>query len=99
MREQVTLRTMPVTDYVAATSVGIVGGEPMLDLAYTEDSRADVDMNIVKTGGGQYIELQGTAEAIPFGREALNRMLDLADTGIRQLIALQRGLVGEYLNK
>src|SRR5687768_10717433 len=61
MREQKTLRTMPVTDYVAATSVGIVEGEPMLDLAYTEDSRADVDMNVVKTGSGLYIEVQGTA--------------------------------------
>jgi ribonuclease PH len=63
LREQDVLRTMPITDFVAATSVGIVEGEPMLDLAYTEDSRADVDMNVVKTGGGLYIELQGTAEA------------------------------------
>ena len=94
LRERDVLRTMPVSDFVAATSVGIVDGEPMLDLAYTEDSQADVDMNVVKTGGGLYIELQGTAEALPFGREALNRLLDLADTGIRQLIALQRGLVG-----
>jgi ribonuclease PH len=97
LRERDVLRTMPVADYVAATSVGIVDGEPLLDLAYTEDSQADVDMNVVKTGGGLYIELQGTAEALPFGREALNRLLDLADTGIRQLIALQRGLVGQYL--
>jgi ribonuclease PH len=97
LRERDVLRTMPVSDYVAATSVGIVDGEPLLDLAYTEDSQADVDMNVVKTGGGLYIELQGTAEALPFGREALNRLLDLADTGIRQLIALQRGLVGQYL--
>jgi ribonuclease PH len=97
LRERDVLRTMPVSDYVAATSVGIVDGEPLLDLAYTEDSKADVDMNVVKTGGGLYIELQGTAEALPFGREALNRLLDLADTGIRQLIALQRGLVGQYL--
>jgi ribonuclease PH len=97
LRERDVLRTMPVGDYVAATSVGIVDGEPLLDLAYSEDSKADVDMNVVKTGGGLYIELQGTAEALPFGREALNRLLDLADTGIRQLIALQRGLVGQYL--
>ena len=54
---------MPVSDYVAATSVGIVGGEPLLDLAYDEDSRADVDMNVVKTGDGRFIEVQGTAEA------------------------------------
>ena len=97
LRERDVLKTMPVSDYVAATSVGIVDGEPMLDLAYTEDSQADVDMNVVKTGSGLYIELQGTAEALPFGREALNRLLDLADTGIRQLIALQRGLVGQHL--
>jgi ribonuclease PH len=99
MREQDQIRTMPVQDYVAATSVGIVQGEPMLDLAYIEDSKAEVDMNIVKTGAGLYIELQGTAEALPFGREALNRLLDLGDTGIRQLIALQRGFVGQYLDK
>ena len=99
MREDGSLRTMPVQDYVAATSVGIVEGEPMLDLAYLEDSKADVDMNIVKTGAGLYIELQGTAEALPFGREALNQLLDLGDTGIRQLVALQRGLVGSILGK
>jgi len=99
MREQDLIRTVPIVDYVAATSVGIVEGMPMLDLAYAEDSKADVDMNIIKTGGGLYIEVQGTAEAMPFGREALNRLLDLADTGIRQLIALQRGLVGSILSK
>ena len=99
MRDQDMIRTMPVQDYVAATSVGIVDGEPMLDLAYVEDSKADVDMNIVKTGAGLYIEVQGTAEALPFGREALNRLLDLADTGIRRLVALQRGFVGQYLDK
>jgi ribonuclease PH len=99
LREQDLIRTVPIVDYVAATSVGIVEGMPMLDLAYTEDSKADVDMNIIKTGAGLYIEVQGTAEAMPFGREALNRLLDLADTGIRQLIALQRGLVGNILGK
>ena len=99
MREQDLIRTIPIVDYVAATSVGIVEGMPMLDLAYAEDSKADVDMNIIKTGTGLYIEVQGTAEAMPFGREALNRLLDLADTGIRQLIALQRGLVGNILGK
>ena len=99
MRERQVIRTMPIQDYVAATSVGIVEGEPMLDLAYSEDSKADVDMNIVKTGSEQYIELQGTAEAVPFGREGLNRLLDLGDIGIRQLIALQREFVGHILNK
>jgi ribonuclease PH len=99
LRERDVLRTMPVQDFVAATSVGIVEGLPLLDLQYSEDSKADVDMNVVKTGSGLYIELQGTAEALPFGREALNRLLDLADTGIRQLIALQKGLVGAHLGK
>jgi len=99
MRARDMIRTIPIVDYVAATSVGIVEGMPMLDLAYVEDSKADVDMNVIKTGAGLYIELQGTAEAMPFGREALNRLLDLADTGIRQLIALQRGLVGNILGK
>ena len=99
LREQDLLKTMPVTDFVAATSVGIVDGTPMLDLAYEEDSTAEVDMNIVKTGGGLYIEVQGTAEALPFGREALNRLLDLGDTGVRQLIAIQRNLVGHMLSK
>ena len=97
MRERDQIRTMPVQDYVAATSVGIVEGMPMLDLAYTEDSSAEVDMNIVKTGGGLYVEVQGTAEALPFGREALNRLLDLGDNGIRQLIAIQKNLVGAHM--
>ena len=97
MKERGTIKTMPLTDYVAAISVGIVGGEPLLDLAYEDDSKADVDMNIVKTGDGRYIEIQGTAEAIPFGREALNSLLDIADAGIRQLIEHQRAIVGHLL--
>src|SRR5262252_272074 len=82
LRERDVLRVIPLSDYVAATSVGIVDGEPLLDLAYEDDSRAEVDMNIVKTGDGRYIEVQGTAEALPFGREALMTLLDLADRGI-----------------
>ena len=99
LRERDQLRTMPVTDFVAATAVGIVDGTPMLDLAYTEDSAAEVDMNRVKTGAGLYIEVQGTAEALPFGRESLNQLLDLADGGIRQLIAIQKSLVGPLIQK
>ena len=99
LRERDQLRTMPVTDFVAATSVGIVDGTPMLDLAYTEDSAAEVDMNLVKTGAGLYIEVQGTAEALPFGRESLNQLLDLADGGIRQRIAIQKSLVGPLIQK
>jgi ribonuclease PH len=97
MRDQNMISTMPVSDLVAATSVGIVGGDALLDLAYEEDSRADVDMNVVQTGGGLFIEVQGTAEADPFGRDALNALLDLAQDGIRQLNALQRDIVGHLL--
>jgi ribonuclease PH len=89
------LKELPLRDYVAATSVGIIRGEVMLDLAYDEDSIADVDMNIVKTGDGRYVEVQGTAEATPFGREALLALLDLADRGIAELISLQRAIVGD----
>src|SRR5215210_1844028 len=97
MRERDAIRTIPLLDYVAATSVGIVDGEPLLDLAYDDDSRADVDMNVVKTGDGRFIEVQGTAEADPFGREALTSLLDLADAGIRQLIDKQRAIIGHLV--
>ena len=79
MRQTDVLKKMPISDYVAATSVGIVGGMPLLDLAYEEDSKADVDMNIVKTGDGRFIEVQGTAESEPFDRHALTGLLELAD--------------------
>jgi ribonuclease PH len=85
---------LPVTDYVAAVSVGIIDGQPMLDLDYTEDSRADVDMNIVRTGAGHYIEIQGTAESKPFTKEQMDLMTDLASRGIEQLVERQRALLG-----
>ena len=72
---------------------------PLLDLAYEEDSKAEVDMNVVKTGDGRFIEVQGTAETVPFGREALLGLLDLADAGISQLNALQREVVGGILGR
>ena len=97
LRERDLLRTIPLSDYVAATSVGIVDGGALLDLAYEDDSRAEVDMNIVKTGDGRFIEVQGTAEAIPFGRDALLNLLDLADLGIRQLVEKQMAIVGHLL--
>jgi ribonuclease PH len=97
VKKQDLIKTIPVKDYVAATSVGIVGGMPLLDLAYEEDSKADVDMNIVKTGDGRFIEIQGTAEAEPFGSDALAGLLDLADRGITALIAKQREIVGPIL--
>ncbi|HXD97938.1 MAG TPA: ribonuclease PH [Candidatus Acidoferrum sp.] len=77
-------------DCVAAISVGIVGGLPLLDLNYPEDSTAEVDMNVVMTGGGEFVEVQGTAEQVPFGRGRLDELLGLAERGIRQLVAVQR---------
>ena len=97
MRERDLVRSIPLSDYVAAISVGIVDGEPLLDLAYDDDSRAEVDMNVVKTGDGRFIEVQGTAETLPFGRDALNALLDLADHGIRQLVDKQRAIVGHLV--
>ncbi len=74
---------------VAAVSVGVVEGQPMLDLCYAEDSAAEVDMNVVMTGDGQFIEVQGTAEGAPYSRQTLNALLDLAEAGISQLLAAQ----------
>ena len=99
LRKRDVLIDIPLLDYVAATSVGIVDGEPLLDLAYDDDSRADVDMNIVKTGNGRFVEVQGTAEAMPFGRDALIALLDLADLGIRQLVDKQRPIVGHLVKQ
>jgi ribonuclease PH len=93
------LKSIPVADYVAATSVGIVAGMPLLDLAYEEDSKADVDMNIVKTSDGRYVEIQGTAEAEPFDREAMNGLLALADKGIESLIDRQRDIIGKIMGR
>ncbi len=97
LREQGVIPRVPVTDYVAATSVGIVAGTPLLDLAYDEDSRAEVDMNVVKTAGGKFIEVQGTAETNPFDRAALDSLLELADQGIKALVEKQREIVGKIL--
>ena len=97
LKETGAIKAIPVQDHVAATSVGVVGGTPMLDLAYEEDSRADVDMNIVKTGDGRFIEVQGTAEGPPFERKALDELMALADGGIRELVEIQRSVVGRIL--
>lgn len=82
-----------LTRNIAAVSVGVVDGRPLLDLPYEEDSRADVDLNVVATEGGHYVELQGTAEQEPFDRASLDAMLALADKGIAELIAFQRATV------
>ncbi len=97
LKERGVLQRIPITDHVAATSVGIVDGIPLLDLAYDEDSKAEVDMNVVMTGDGRFIEVQGTAEGAPFSRASHDTLLELAETGIGQLVALQRELVADIL--
>jgi ribonuclease PH len=87
----------PLRDFVAAVSVGIVAGEPVLDLDYAEDSSCDTDMNVVMTGAGHFVEVQGTAEGEPFTREQMGRLLDLAAGGIAQLVAMQRAALAEPL--
>ena len=89
LRERNALNGEPLTGSVAAVSVGIVGGEPMLDLCYVEDSAADTDMNVVMSGTGAYVEVQGTAEGVPFDRATLDRLLDLAAAGCADLTRLQ----------
>jgi ribonuclease PH len=86
-----------LTDYVAATSVGVVEGRPVLDLNYIEDSQAEVDMNLVMTGAGNFVEIQGTAEKAAFGDDALIEMLALGRKGIGELIAAQKQILGEEL--
>ena len=87
------LKSMPLRDSVAATSVGLVRGVPMLDLCYEEDSQADVDMNVVMTGAGRFVEVQGTAEGMAFSRSELEGLVDLAASGISQLHAAQADLL------
>jgi ribonuclease PH len=91
------IRNIPLRDFVAATSVGIVAGEMMLDLAYEEDSKADVDMNIVMTSKGEFIEIQGTAERKTFDRSQMDKLLKLAEDGISGLIHLQKGILKDVL--
>ena len=90
-----TIGTHPLTDSVAAVSVGIVDGAPMLDLPYVEDARAEVDMNVVMTGGGRFVEVQGTAEGLAFSRGELDTLLGLAETGIKELTGLQAAVLAE----
>lgn len=86
------LSSSPIHDWIAATSVGVVDGIPLLDLAYEEDARADVDMNVVMTGAGEIVEVQATAEHRPFSRERHNELLELAARGIQDLIVAQKQL-------
>ncbi|MEQ8822099.1 MAG: ribonuclease PH [Sumerlaeia bacterium] len=96
LREAGQIGKKPIlTDYLAAVSVGIVEGRPVLDLDYLEDSQAETDMNVVMTGAGKYVEVQGTAEGAPFSAKELQALLALAGEGIGQLIAAQKEVVGE----
>ena len=93
------IEEIPITDYVGAVSVGIVNGQEMLDLCYEEDSNAEVDMNIIMSGSGEFIEIQGTAEKSPFSRARINGMIDKAEIGIQQLFAIQKEALGKVTNE
>ncbi|MEF2243397.1 ribonuclease PH [Paenibacillus sp. IITD108] len=85
----------PITAFLASSSVGIINDEAILDLNYEEDSSAKVDMNVVMTGSGKFVEVQGTGEEAPFSRQELNELLELAESGIQQLISIQKEVLGE----
>jgi ribonuclease PH len=95
LRSQGKLAGDPIRDFVAAVSVGIVEGEAVLDLDYAEDSSSGTDMNVVMTGAGRFVEVQGTAEGEPFSREQLSQLLELAASGISELITLQRSALAK----
>lgn len=88
------IESVPLNDQIAAISVGVVDGEPVLDLDYNEDSAANVDMNVVMTGSGEFVEIQGTGEEATFSRSQLDSMLELAESGIQKLLAEQRKVLG-----
>ena len=94
MRERGLIESLPARDFVAAVSVGMYRGAPVLDLDYAEDSACDTDMNVVMTGNGRYIEIQGTAEGEPFARDDMDALLALAEKGVRELVARQREALG-----
>ena len=95
MKQDKIIKEIPISDFVSAISVGIVNNQILLDLEYEEDSKADVDMNFVMTGSGLFIEVQGTAENVPFNKEQLNKMTELASSGVQKIIALQKEIVGD----
>jgi ribonuclease PH len=97
MKEKDQLFKRPLTGLVAATSVGVLEGTPCLDLRYEEDSKADVDMNIVRTSAGRYVEVQGTAEKTPFTQDEMQKMLGLANDGIDRIFEMQRKLLSSFL--
>jgi len=93
-QEEGVIGVFPIQDYVAATSVGLVDGELLTDLNYDEDSRAQVDMNVVKTGRGRFVEVQATAESTPFSDEDMSRLLEAAGDGIEQIVRMQAEVLG-----
>lgn len=97
--EQHKLAVFPITDFLAAVSVGVVQEEPVCDLNYEEDSQAKVDMNVIMTGSGKFVEVQGTGEESPFTRDELNQLLALGEQGVKQLVELQRSTLGAVANK
>lgn len=97
LKKEGLIKEIPIKDYVAATSVGIYKSELILDLTYEEDSQAEVDMNIVMTGKGEFIEIQGTSERKPFNKSQMDKLLDLAKKGIEDLVDAQRSLLKDIL--
>ena len=95
MQRENLIKHDPVEDFLAAVSVGVVAGKPLVDLPYSEDVMAEVDMNVVMTGSGKFIEVQGTAEGIPFSKETLDNLLDLAAVGIKSLIKTQKEVLAK----
>jgi ribonuclease PH len=95
LKEQEKWDSLPVSDYMAAVSVGKVREQVLLDLCFIEDSMAEVDMNVVMTGDGRFVEVQGTAEGMPFTRDELHSFIDLAADGIQQLITYQKEILGD----
>ncbi len=91
------IQKSPLKDYLAAVSVGVVRGIPMVDLCYSEDSVAEVDMNVVMTGNGRFVEIQGTAEGVPFSKDTLTMLIDLAEKGINSLIQIQKRYIEEEM--
>jgi len=97
LRKDGRISKIPVKDFVAATSVGLMNGKLLLDLNYEEDSQADLDMNIVMTGAGEFVEIQGTAERKTFNKEEMDKLLTLAKTGIKELIDIQRSFLKDIV--
>jgi ribonuclease PH len=94
LREERKVGAGLIADFLAAVSVGIVEGRPVLDLCYLEDAQAEVDMNVAATGAGHFIEIQGTSEGVPFDRAQLDALIELAQSGIAQLVAIQKEVLG-----